>query len=45
MNPALRSADATVVIPDGEDDRMIATVSVRPEPRSWLAALRLAGGS
>ena len=36
-------ADATGELPEGEYDRMIATVSVRPVPRSWLAALRPGG--
>jgi protein-L-isoaspartate O-methyltransferase len=42
-HPRMEAADATVALPDGEYDRMIATVSVRPVPRSWLAALRPGG--
>ncbi len=42
-HPRLMVADATGELPDDEYDRMIATVSVRPVPRSWLAALRPGG--
>ena len=41
--PRLEAADATGELPDGEYDRMIATVSVRPVPASWLDALRPGG--
>jgi protein-L-isoaspartate O-methyltransferase len=41
--PRIVVADATGELPEGEYDRMIATVSVRPVPRSWLAALRPGG--
>jgi protein-L-isoaspartate O-methyltransferase len=41
--PRMVVADATGELPEGEYDRMIATVSVRPVPRSWLAALRPGG--
>ncbi|WP_433023195.1 methyltransferase domain-containing protein [Kribbella sp. CA-294648] len=41
--PRMVVADATGDLPEGEYDRMIATVSVRPVPRSWLAALRPGG--
>jgi protein-L-isoaspartate O-methyltransferase len=38
--PRLEVADATSSLPDDEYDRIIATVSVRPIPPSWLEALR-----
>jgi protein-L-isoaspartate O-methyltransferase len=41
--PRMVVADATGELPEGEYDRMMATVSVRPVPRSWLAALRPGG--
>jgi protein-L-isoaspartate O-methyltransferase len=41
--PRMVVADATGELPEGEYDRMIATVSVRPVPRSWLATLRPGG--
>jgi len=41
--PRIEVADATGELPDGEYDRMMATVSVRPVPRSWLSALRPGG--
>jgi len=41
--PRMVVADATGELPEGEYDRMIATVSVRPVPKSWLAALRPGG--
>lgn len=41
--PRIEVADATGELPYGEYDRMIATVSVRPVPRSWLSALRPGG--
>ncbi|MFP3968364.1 methyltransferase domain-containing protein [Actinomadura fulvescens] len=40
--PIVRTLDATGPL-DGEWDRIIATVSVRPIPTSWLAALRPGG--
>ncbi|MFF1820572.1 methyltransferase domain-containing protein [Kribbella sp. NPDC058245] len=41
--PRLEVADATSSLPDEEYDRIIATVSVRPIPRSWLDALQPGG--
>jgi protein-L-isoaspartate O-methyltransferase len=41
--PRLEVADATSSLPDDEYDRIMATVSVRPIPRSWLEALRPGG--
>ncbi|GAA2618669.1 methyltransferase domain-containing protein [Actinomadura fulvescens] len=40
--PVVRTVDAIGPL-DGEWDRIIATVSVRPIPASWLAALRPGG--
>lgn len=41
--PRLEVADATGSLPDDEYDRIVATVSVRPIPPSWLKALRPGG--
>jgi protein-L-isoaspartate O-methyltransferase len=41
--PRVEVADATGSLPDNEYDRIIATVSVRPIPPSWLGALRPGG--
>jgi SAM-dependent methyltransferase len=41
--PRLAVADATSSLPDDEYERIIATVSVRPIPRSWLEALQPGG--
>jgi protein-L-isoaspartate O-methyltransferase len=41
---AFRLGDATGPLPGEGYDRLIATVSVRPLPASWLAALRPGGG-
>lgn len=41
--PRLVVADATNALPDNEYDRIMATVSVRPIPRSWLEALQPGG--
>lgn len=41
--PRIEVADATGPLPDSEYDRIMATVSVRPIPRSWLEALRPGG--
>jgi len=40
--PALLSLDATAELP-GDYDRIVATVSVRPIPEAWMAALRPGG--
>ncbi|GIH25113.1 protein-L-isoaspartate O-methyltransferase [Acrocarpospora phusangensis] len=40
--PALMAVDATGPLP-GEHDRIVATVSVKPIPASWLDALRPGG--
>lgn len=42
-NPRMEVTDATGELPGDDYDRMIATVSVRPVPSSWLAALRPGG--
>ncbi|MGW6529828.1 methyltransferase domain-containing protein [Streptomyces venezuelae] len=41
--PRLEAVDATGELPDAEYDRIMATVSVRPVPASWLRALRPEG--
>ena len=41
--PRLVSTDATRALPGEGYDRLLATVSVRPVPASWLAALRPGG--
>lgn len=41
--PRLEAVDATGELPDSEYDRIMATVSVRPVPASWLRALRPGG--
>jgi protein-L-isoaspartate O-methyltransferase len=41
--PRIEVADATGSLPDDEYDRIMATVSVRPIPRSWLEALQPGG--
>ncbi|XXJ55843.1 protein-L-isoaspartate(D-aspartate) O-methyltransferase [Embleya sp. MST-111070] len=41
-HPTLTTVDATGPLPD-EYDRIVASVSVRPIPPSWLAALRRGG--
>ncbi|UXY29468.1 methyltransferase domain-containing protein [Streptomyces sp. HUAS TT20] len=41
--PHLEAIDATGDLPDAEYDRILATVSVRPVPASWLRALRPGG--
>jgi protein-L-isoaspartate O-methyltransferase len=41
--PRVVSADATGPLPSEVHDRLIATVSARPVPASWLAALRPGG--
>lgn len=41
--PRLEAIDATGDLPDSEYDRIMATVSVRPVPASWLRALRPGG--
>jgi protein-L-isoaspartate O-methyltransferase len=42
-SPRLESVDATGPLPDAEYDRVMATVSVRPVPATWLHALRPGG--
>ncbi|WP_203886621.1 methyltransferase domain-containing protein [Planotetraspora kaengkrachanensis] len=42
LKPRLATVDATGPLPDGFD-RIVATVSVRPIPASWLEALRVGG--
>lgn len=42
-NPHLAAVDATGELPDTAYDRIMATVSVRPVPASWLRALRPGG--
>ncbi|MFE5742205.1 methyltransferase domain-containing protein [Streptomyces celluloflavus] len=41
--PRLAAVDATGELPEPEYDRIMATVSVRPVPASWLRALRPGG--
>lgn len=41
--PRIEVADATGSLPDAEYDRIMATVSVRPVPPSWLDSLRPGG--
>ncbi|MFF3274949.1 methyltransferase domain-containing protein [Streptomyces chrestomyceticus] len=41
--PRVEAVDATGGLPDPEYDRIMATVSVRPVPASWLHALRPGG--
>ncbi|MVO84253.1 methyltransferase domain-containing protein [Streptomyces sp. p1417] len=41
--PRMQAIDATGELPDTEYDRIMATVSVRPVPASWLRALRPGG--
>ncbi|WP_263168966.1 methyltransferase domain-containing protein [Streptomyces sp. SCSIO ZS0520] len=41
--PRMEAVDATGDLPDTEYDRIMATVSVRPVPASWLRALRPGG--
>jgi protein-L-isoaspartate O-methyltransferase len=41
--PRVEAIDATGELPDTEYDRIMATVSVRPVPPSWLRALRPGG--
>ncbi|MFE2292742.1 methyltransferase domain-containing protein [Streptomyces sp. NPDC059452] len=41
--PRVEAIDATGDLPDSEYDRIMATVSVRPVPASWLRALRPGG--
>ncbi|MFJ8386247.1 methyltransferase domain-containing protein [Streptomyces sp. NPDC094438] len=42
-NPRVEAIDATGPLPDSEYDRIMATVSVRPVPATWLQALRPGG--
>lgn len=42
-HPHLHTVDATGPLPGGDYDRILATVSVRPVPATWLAALRPGG--
>jgi protein-L-isoaspartate O-methyltransferase len=42
-NPHMEAIDATGALPDTAYDRIMATVSVRPVPASWLDALRPGG--
>ncbi|MEV6401200.1 methyltransferase domain-containing protein, partial [Streptomyces sp. NPDC051907] len=41
--PRAEAIDATGPLPDSEYDRIMATVSVRPVPATWLRALRPGG--
>lgn len=41
--PRIEVADATGALPEDDYDRIVATVSVRPIPSSWLEALRPGG--
>ncbi|MFI2431232.1 methyltransferase domain-containing protein [Streptomyces sp. NPDC018693] len=41
--PRMEAIDATGPLPDAEYDRIMATVSVRPVPATWLHALRPGG--
>ncbi|NEA30112.1 hypothetical protein [Streptomyces sp. SID13031] len=41
--PTIEVGDTTGPLPGGEYDRILATVSVRPVPRSWLESLRPGG--
>ncbi|MFD3562156.1 methyltransferase domain-containing protein [Streptomyces sp. NPDC058686] len=41
--PRIEAIDATGELPEAEYDRIMATVSVRPVPASWLRALRPGG--
>ncbi|WP_367125536.1 methyltransferase domain-containing protein [Streptomyces phytohabitans] len=41
--PRVEAVDATGELPEPEYDRIMATVSVRPVPASWLRALRPGG--
>ncbi|MFH8555056.1 methyltransferase domain-containing protein [Streptomyces celluloflavus] len=41
--PRVAAVDATGELPEPEYDRIMATVSVRPVPASWLRALRPGG--
>ncbi|MFJ2607748.1 methyltransferase domain-containing protein [Streptomyces sp. NPDC087425] len=41
--PRVVAVDATGELPDAEYDRIMATVSVRPVPASWLRALKPGG--
>ncbi|MCQ8192172.1 methyltransferase domain-containing protein [Streptomyces rugosispiralis] len=41
--PRIEATDATRALPDSEYDRIMATVSVRPVPETWLHALRPGG--
>ncbi|MFJ6214569.1 methyltransferase domain-containing protein [Streptomyces sp. NPDC092296] len=41
--PRIAAVDATGVLPDVEYDRILATVSFRPVPRSWVGALNVGG--
>lgn len=42
--PRMEVLDATGRLPEGRYDGILATVSVRPVPESWLRALRPGGG-
>jgi protein-L-isoaspartate O-methyltransferase len=41
--PRIEAIDATGELPESEYDRIMATVSVRPVPETWLRALRPGG--
>ncbi|SFC55682.1 methyltransferase domain-containing protein [Streptomyces aidingensis] len=42
-NPRMEAIDATGELPESGYDRIMATVSVRPVPKTWLRALRPGG--
>jgi protein-L-isoaspartate O-methyltransferase len=42
-HPRIEATDATGPLPNAEYDRIVATVSVRPVPASWLKALSTGG--
>ncbi|MEU1630044.1 methyltransferase domain-containing protein [Streptomyces sp. NPDC020096] len=42
-NPRMEAIDATGELPDAAYDRIVATVSVRPVPETWLRALQPGG--
>ncbi|MBC3844519.1 methyltransferase domain-containing protein [Streptacidiphilus sp. 4-A2] len=43
QHPRMEAVDATGTLPDSAYDRIIATVSVRPIPETWLRSLRTGG--